>query len=93
MKQQPRYTNTHNKGEYVIAYQCPAGAGKPGIPKDDMTDLMTMKKVGGSKFAPDWLFISEFEFKSNFRESTLLTDPAPKAEPGSRYGDIQDTLP
>ena len=69
-KQAPLYLNNHNGGIYVVDYQAPAGAGRAGIPHDDKTDIMTLRKLGGKVGAPGLIVTSLFDFENKFK---LLT--------------------
>lgn len=69
-KQAPLYLNTHNGGIYAVDYQAPAGAGRAGIPHDDKTDIMTLRKLRGKVGAPGMIVTSLFDFEERFRELT-----------------------
>ena len=72
------YRSTFNKGTYRITYQAASGAKRPGIPHDDMTDLVNLTKVGGSTAAPPFIVTSEADFKSNFTEHDPLKADTPE---------------
>lgn len=78
-KQTPIYKKTHGGGLYRISYQAASGAKRPGIPHDDMTDLVNLTKVGGpTADNPPFIATSEADFKASF----TLYSPLQSTTPG-----------
>jgi hypothetical protein len=75
------YRSKFNNGTYRISYQAPSGAKRPGIPHDDMTDIVNLTKVGGSTNATPFIVTSEADFKSNFTETTAIKSDFPTKAP------------
>lgn len=80
-KTTPIYKKTHGGGLYRITYQAVNGAKRPGIPHDDMTDIINLTKVGGptSLDNPPFIATSEADFKSLF----TLHNPIQSTTPGT----------
>ena len=68
LKSTPIYRRTNGGGLYRITYQAVNGAKRPGIPHDDMTDIINLTKVGGptSLDNPPFIVTSEADFKASF---------------------------
>ena len=75
---QTLYRNRHTKGVYRINYQAPSGAGRAGIPKDDLTDLITLEKVSGPTGTSAWIFTSEADLKSSFEQFEFPAQDTPE---------------
>lgn len=77
---QPVYRHRLIAGNYRVSYQAAAGAHKPGIPLDDLTDLVNLTKISGPVSSP-WLVVtSEFDFKSNWHEYNPIQTTTPEGE-------------
>ena len=80
-KATPIYKKTHGGGLYRITYQATSGAKRPGIPHDDMTDLVNLTKVGGpTADNPPFVVTSEADFKASF----TLHNPIQSTTPGTQ---------
>ena len=80
LKATPIYKKAHGGGLYRITYQAVNGAKRPGIPHDDMTDLVNLTKVGGpTADNPPFIVTSEADFKASF----TLHNPIQSTTPGT----------
>ena len=80
LKATPIYRKTNGGGLYRISYQAVNGAKRPGIPHDDMTDLVNLTKVGGpTADNPPFIVTSEADFKASF----TLHNPIQSTTPGT----------
>lgn len=71
-----RYKSKHTGATYRLTYRAQNGAHKPGMPHDDLTDIVNLELIKGLN-APARIVTSAYDLASNFEPAESPTRKTP----------------